>query len=929
MRKIYLLLLCILISNLYYSQSQTPNTGVIQPVPTAASLATYNNNPVSVQTGIPNISYPLISVPTNNKSVNINLGLNYHAGNTSLEQWVSNVGKGWSMLGSGVISKEIMAEFDEKYDDINYSGYKKNEFKDLYNFSTPEESGKFRIIRDTLNNTFKVVKLTPYTSKIKYDSVANPATLIINSFTVISNTGIKYKFDKYDLSRMNVTMGFSPAHGYKIANKIYRSAFYLSRILDENDKELVKYNYLKETKYVLGQEADHIIESENNRLSSIEIKDHGIIEINYSKNASLDKMSDPFNLDYITLKTSNNLFIKKYKFEYSAPIGLRILNSFNQVDANENIIEKYQFSYKDIYSPPLESGSISSNVLNKVQLPTGGTVEYNFDMVPYYYYDAIKTIPAPLGLYGATSFEKVNYAGKKYFFTVTTLDKEITIDATDVAALSGYTWGINFYKKVGNTFQLLPEFSIGVVAGITPNPDDNLVQTRIFPTGEYYAELSCDWNVNLMAPLVINAYHKVGEPTEEHIKTASTTGLPRIKNIKYFDLHSSTITSSSIPSRIEEYEYPFFDNPTESSGYYVEGGSLNDGMTAAAPSMIYKNVKVSNGNNTGYTKYYFKTPVDYPIQNEHFIPNYNLVRGGLLEKTEVYNTANQKLLESIFDYTIQDFDGPEYSLPGGFFQVKTVWAKEEKITSRNFFDSGFAETKKEVIKNSNNYAPNLEKVTSFDGSIQETAYQYALDKNNQKLIDANIIGIPLETTSIIKKNTSDAGKLISRAETKYDDPANKFPSSAVSYDTQNNLAEEVIFNRYDSKGNLEQYTTKEGIPVSMVWGYSKTQPIAKVEGATYDQISGYISDIVSKSDTDIDATSEQALVSALDTFRNLPALQNTQITTYVYDPLIGMKIMTPPAGIREYYKYDTAGRLEQVVDENGKLLRKNKYNYKH
>ncbi|ANF49244.1 hypothetical protein A0O34_01125 [Chryseobacterium glaciei] len=918
--------------HVYYSQAQSQNAGVTQPVPTASSLAAYNNSPVSIQTGIPNISYPLMNVPTNNKLVNVSLGLNYHAGNTSGDQWVGNVGKGWSLLGPGVISREVMAEFDEKYDDASAFGYKKNVFKDLYNFSTPEESGKFRIIRDTLNNTFQVVKLTNYSSKVEYFRNSNTATLITDSFMVTSNTGIKYKFQKYDTSRMLVTGGFNPAHGYLMGRKLYRSAFYLTSILDENDQELVKYNYLKETKYVLGHEADQRIESENHRLSSIEIKDHGIIEINYSKNETLDKKNDIFGIDNIILKTPNNLFVKKYKLEYSAPLMLRMLNSFSQVDANENTIEKYQFSYKDVASPYLENGSgFVTNVLDKVLLPSGGSIEYNFDMVPYYYYDVIKTIPAPLMPYGATSFEKANNAGKKYFFTITT-EKEIIIDATDTAALSGYTWGINFYKKVGTTFQLLPAFSMGVVAGITPNPDDNLVQTRIFSTGEYYAELSCEWNVSLMAPIVINAYHKVGEPTEEHIKTASTTGVPRIKNIKYFDLPASNINSSSTPSKIEEYEYNFFDIPIESSGYYVDGGALNDGMTAAAPSMIYKNVRVSQGNNTGYTKYYFKTPGDYPpiiVQNEQFWPNYNITRGGLLEKTEVYNALNQKQSESVFDYTIQDFDGPEYSLPGGSFRVKTVWAKEEKVTSRNYLDSGVAETKKEVVKNSNNYGTHLERITSFDGTIQETTYQYALDKNNQKLITANIIGIPLETTSIVKKNISDAGKLVSRAETKYENTANKFPSSAISYDTQNTISEEVTFNRYDSKGNLEQYTTKEGIPVSVVWGYNKTQPIVKIEGATYDQISSYLSDIVSKSDADVDAGSEQALQNALDLFRNNTNLGNYQITTYVYDPLIGMKSMTPPSGIRELYKYDNANRLDQIVDENGKVLKKYKYNYKH
>lgn len=67
--------------------------------------------------------------------------------------------------------------------------------------------------------------------------------------------------------------------------------------------------------------------------------------------------------------------------------------------------------------------------------------------------------------------------------------------------------------------------------------------------------------------------------------------------------------------------------------------------------------------------------------------------------------------------------------------------------------------------------------------------------------------------------------------------------------------------------------------------------------------------MVTRSNADVDNTSEQALQSALDLFRNKSELANFQITTYVYDPLIGMKSMTPPSGIREIYQYDSAGRL--------------------
>jgi hypothetical protein len=44
------------------------------------------------------------------------------------------------------------------------------------------------------------------------------------------------------------------------------------------------------------------------------------------------------------------------------------------------------------------------------------------------------------------------------------------------------------------------------------------------------------------------------------------------------------------------------------------------------------------------------------------------------------------------------------------------------------------------------------------------------------------------------------------------------------------MENKIKYDQYDAKGNLLQYTTKDGIPVSIIWGYNQTLPIAKVEG---------------------------------------------------------------------------------------------------
>lgn len=72
------------------------------------------------------------------------------------------------------------------------------------------------------------------------------------------------------------------------------------------------------------------------------------------------------------------------------------------------------------------------------------------------------------------------------------------------------------------------------------------------------------------------------------------------------------------------------------------------------------------------------------------------------------------------------------------------------------------------------------------------------------------------------------------------------------------------------------------------------------------------------------------MLAALNTFRNNTALVAYQITTYVHDPLVGVKIITPSSGIKEFYLYDGSGRLKEVREneETGNILKEYHYNYK-
>ncbi|WP_330745907.1 hypothetical protein [Chryseobacterium sp. CP-77] len=278
-----------------------------------------------------------------------------------------------------------------------------------------------------------------------------------------------------------------------------------------------------------------------------------------------------------------------------------------------------------------------------------------------------------------------------------------------------------------------------------------------------------------------------------------------------------------------------------------------------------------------------------------------------------------------FYYDFNNFE----ELPKEFTNTKTEILNGANLVTKNQYS----------YSNPNHYQLTSAKTEHPDHTVQETTYSYAHEKNNQLMIDKNMVGIPLETKT--QETTNGITKVISREETIYPTALPHavtgnlvLPLSEYSYDNLSPTisSKEVTYEKYDEKGNILQYREKDGTPVSIVWGYNKTKPIAKVVGSTYSQIEGMIGTLVTKSNEDAaDPTKEAELLLALDAFQ--PA---GMVTKYTYDPLVGVTTITPPSGVRELYIYDTANRLKQVQvrerDNTGtysyKVVKEFKYNFK-
>ncbi|WP_412468729.1 hypothetical protein [Pedobacter sp. KLB.chiD] len=377
----------------------------------------------------------------------------------------------------------------------------------------------------------------------------------------------------------------------------------------------------------------------------------------------------------------------------------------------------------------------------------------------------------------------------------------------------------------------------------------------------------------------------------------------------------------------------FLNNYTQSCiNMAARGNALLIGDGDILKQVIYDN----DNNKVKETTYSYK--YNYPDNlNTYSIPSY------ILDPITNYVTE--------FNGTVSnEFGNLSYPLFGGIihnYSINLYRSLLEATLIREYFPSGsnsYTETK---INNSysNKYLLTKQS-TLFPNNIQQsTNYSYAHEKGNQLMIDRNMVEIPLE--KLISQTSGNNTQTLSHYETFYPTsiPTPQsgnlvVPLSEKLYDKLGNASYiDMTYDKYDTKGNLLQYTTDDGTPVSFIYGYNDTEVIAKVEGMKYDDLVAAVSPatIISASNDDAsDPTKENLLLDALSNFRKDDTLKGKLVTTYTHDPLIGVTSVTPPSGIREVYQYDDFGRLKEVKvrekDTTGnyvlRTIKNYNYNYK-
>lgn len=919
--------------------------------PSVNGVISFEQYPADLSTGIPDIKIPLYSLPTRAKELTVNLSLNYHPSSVAtFNDEFGDCGHGWSIQKGGVIFKTYSLNAD-----ISTSGV-------MYEFRFMGHSGKFllKLVNNELEITVTENQGVPLAVEVDYDNTTN----IISSFSIYDDYGYRYEFDVAD------KMVF-PFNGN--SSDEFNSGFHLSKVFDNNNFLLLEYEF--NTYYRVLEYHQQGQMNTLNLMKKIISPGFGEIELSgLPTNLSTLVWGTPtfYSLQYLGLIVKNfkNEVIKELIFHLDTIQDKPKLVALEQV--SNALSQFHYFEYKEIDTDltleetvgvdkwgyynivnsiygnqlsDLASPYALNGVLQKIMFPSGGCVLYDFELNTYYY-----TNRKPLD----TSFSNGVLVTDENFFTNLNLPNNAgqnnhNFNTSTFASKnfrpnnqSPLFFNLNTTQELFFRFDGILPYTY-IEPGIT-DENGNPITITIHPLFRLKKDgviiQTFSHNTNYDNPLnsgfgrsltlqsgtyeieIINGNETSGNVKVNEVTPKSTIkkwwygGGIRIKKIGYFEEdvpknYYEELLDEPAPIREIGFNFNLFDEPNKSSGYLKVSYDFD-----THDLVRYKNVTITDSNKPGKIQHEYFSPIENASNN--IIHDY---REGNLEVEKVYNSNNQLVLETRYDYTVS------LQMPIFRDDFEIGFNLPREIVEKKYLQSG-------IIETTTKYSYNL------DRKIRDV-YQYtsiSSDSLHSRMFYHKENSVFSKNRNIIERiENRRNGQLLGETKIEYQNTwplvAEDSNVSNVSYlptytltSKENHtpfIGEKV--NLYDKYGNVIEYESPTGVKSVNIWGYNKTLLVAKIENASYNSINqSLITDLQQATNSG----TESDVLNALNALRNAPSLQNSMVTTFVYKPLVGVRIVTDPKGDSQFYEYDSFNRLERVLDREGNVLSKNEYYYR-
>ncbi len=306
--------------------------------------------------------------------------------------------------------------------------------------------------------------------------------------------------------------------------------------------------------------------------------------------------------------------------------------------------------------------------------------------------------------------------------------------------------------------------------------------------------------------------------------------------------------------------------------------------------------------------------------------------------TAIIPTGNLSISNPVlsdFGITFSTFDSrAEVDLIKSRSESNYYNGKEVNVTTDYYYDNPKHLQPTKMVTTKSNDNPIITNIYYPDDIINTSSLGESLTNSEKSIIDnlkqndLHRVAMPIQIDSYEDHNNNglaDSNELLNRERTLYEDWGNNIylPEFIKIIKGTNTLENRLTYYKYDDNGNPLEVSRADGAHIVYLWGYNQQYPVAKIENTTLSEVATVLN------------LSESTLINngitnltTLNTLRTSNNLSNVMISTYIYNPLVGVTSMTDPSGYRMSYEYDTYNRLKRVKDQDGNIISENAYHYK-
>lgn len=329
-----------------------------------------------------------------------------------------------------------------------------------------------------------------------------------------------------------------------------------------------------------------------------------------------------------------------------------------------------------------------------------------------------------------------------------------------------------------------------------------------------------------------------------------------------------------------------------------------------APRLIKKQIYDARGIETYREECIYCPAEEYPGKSLQNI-NYTMIFKNISNSDVCYPNA-------VYDFLISPISPKTY-----FLDSKIIM--EDGVTTRTNYQYNHTKSYNRI------------EIIHSDSTIVLEKYLYA---------DDDLSGLPVscETSQSVLRNghrnilpicisRSVNGEITERKIIQYRDLWGKsmnyvYPIEEYFQMGDGDFEKRVEYSRYNKAGKPVEVRMDDQ-SIVYLWGYHSQYPIAKIENCTYNEVLAII-DQNSLEEIAAAIAPDDGQWEKVNFLRK--QLPDAIVSTFTYQPLVGMLSETAPSGITTYYKYDKAGRLTEkyrIDKQSGDKEYLENYEYKY